>query len=84
MTLEDTRSEEVLLFIRGDGREAHLGVGISTYPMIDENHHRRYDRSATVSLTFVDSRRVYPPTSAAPSLGFHTLISLFGRGYPPQ
>jgi hypothetical protein len=49
MTLEDTRSEEPLLFIRGEGRYAHLGVGIHTYPLIDENHHRLYDRSATVS-----------------------------------
>jgi hypothetical protein len=49
MTLQDTRSEEVLLFVRGEGRYARLGVGIHTYPMIDANHHRLYDRSATVS-----------------------------------
>jgi hypothetical protein len=44
MTLEDTRSEELLRFIRGEGRYAHLGVGIQTYPLIDKNHHRLYDR----------------------------------------
>ena len=44
MTLEETRLEELLRFIRREGGYAHLGVGIHTYPMSDDHHHRLYDR----------------------------------------
>jgi hypothetical protein len=44
MTLEETRREELLRFIRGEDVYAPLGVGIHTYPLIDDNHHRLYDR----------------------------------------
>jgi hypothetical protein len=44
MTLEETRRAELLHFIRGEGGYAPLGVGIHTYPLLDDHHHRLYDR----------------------------------------